>query len=162
MVQSESALFVERAGLARRDDAARALSGDTTTVSVVIPCFNAGKFIEKLLQNLQEQYSHERYEIVVVDGLSTDRTRAVISEFVVEHPGVSVRVVDNPARNIPAALNLGIAEARGEVIVRMDAHSIPPTNYVRRCVEVLSDPEISVVGMPIRTYRRTARALTWR
>jgi GT2 family glycosyltransferase len=58
--------------------------------------------------------------------------------------------VDNPARNIPSALNLGIAAARGQMIVRMDAHSIPTSNYVRRCVEVLSDSEISVVGMPWR------------
>jgi glycosyltransferase involved in cell wall biosynthesis len=119
-------------------------------VSVVIPCFNEEHFIGKVLHNLKEQYPKERYEIVIVDGISTDRTRAVIAEFVAEHPGISVRVVENPARNIPAALNLGIAAARGQVIVRMDAHSIPTSNYVRRCVEVLGDSEISVVGMPWR------------
>ena len=59
-----------------------------------------------------------------------------------------VRIVDNPARNIPTALNLGIREARGEIIVRMDAHSVPSIGYVQRCVELLSENKASVVGMP--------------
>jgi cellulose synthase/poly-beta-1,6-N-acetylglucosamine synthase-like glycosyltransferase len=61
-----------------------------------------------------------------------------------------VRLVENPARNIPTALNLGIAAARHETIVRMDAHSVPSEGYVRRCVEALTEPGVAVVGMPWR------------
>ncbi len=151
MVQSESAVFVENA---RRHHAEAGSipspAADAASVSLVVPCFNEERFIGKVLHNLKEQYPKERYEIVIVDGMSTDGTRAVINDFVAGNPGVAVRVVDNPARNIPSALNLGIAAARGHVIVRMDAHSIPTSNYVRRCVEVLSDSEIAVVGMPWR------------
>ncbi|HYG80151.1 MAG TPA: glycosyltransferase family 2 protein, partial [Pyrinomonadaceae bacterium] len=133
------------------------------SVSVVIPCYNEERFIGKVLENLAGQYPAELYEIIVVDGMSTDETREVVAEFARRRPGIAVRLVDNPARNIPAALNLGINEARNELIVRMDAHSVPSENYVRRCVEVLAAGEAAIVGMPWRirpgAETRAARAI---
>ena len=108
------------------------------SVSVVIPCYNEANFIGKVLENLADQYESDRYEIIVVDGRSEDRTREEIEAFKSTRPELSVVLVDNPARNIPAALNLGVAAARGEIIARMDAHAVPSDGYVRRCVEVLS------------------------
>ena len=123
-------------------------TGQNASVSVVIPCFNEQRFISTVLLNLANQYDRERYEIIVVDGNSTDRTRQVVNEFARSNPDLRVRIVHNPARHIPTALNLGIAAAVGEVIVRMDAHSVPSDGYVRRCVEHLSSSTVSVVGMP--------------
>ena len=120
----------------------------TVSVSVVIPCYNEEQFILDVLQNLSGQFDHGSYEILVVDGRSTDNTRQVVLEFAQCNPRLSVRIIDNPARNIPSALNLGIGAATGEIIVRMDAHSVPSSGYVRRCVELLTSGEISVVGMP--------------
>jgi succinoglycan biosynthesis protein ExoA len=119
-----------------------------TSVSVVIPCYNEEQFIGKVLMNLAEQYDREHYEIIVVDGRSTDNTPNIVNQFGRDHPSLAIRIVDNPARNIPAALNLGIRNARGEIIVRMDAHSVPSNNYVRRCVELLTQDRAAVVGMP--------------
>ncbi len=127
-----------------------ALTRRAISVSVVIPCYNEERFIRKVLENLVQQYAPESYEIVVVDGKSTDKTRDVVREFAATHPNVDVRLIDNPARSIPKAINLGIEEARGEVIVRMDAHSIPSTNYVHRCLELLQDERAAIVGMPWR------------
>jgi glycosyltransferase involved in cell wall biosynthesis len=118
------------------------------SVSVVIPCYNEERFITKVLSNLSGQYEHGRYEIVVVDGMSSDKTRELVTEFAASVSKVRVRLVDNPTRTIPAALNTGIKEAVGDIIVRMDAHSIPSNNYVRRCVELLNNSNIAVVGMP--------------
>lgn len=115
-------------------------------VSIVIPCLNEERFIGKVLESLSTQYDH--FEIIIVDGLSTDKTRDVIARFSAQHPVVPVRVIDNPQRDIPRALNLGIHAASGEIIVRMDAHSIPSTGYVARCVKLLTDGEAAVVGMP--------------
>lgn len=120
------------------------------TVSVIIPCFNEERFIEHVLTNLAAQYDEKSYEIIVVDGNSTDRTRAAIERFVAAHPAVRVGLVANSARHIPIGLNLGIAHARGEIVVRMDAHSLPSPNYVRRCVELLGESNAAVVGMPWR------------
>lgn len=119
-------------------------------VSVIIPCYNEERFIGKALENLADQYAREDYEIIVVDGMSIDRTREIISEFQQSHPELSIRVVDNPARNIPRALNLGIAAADSEIIARIDAHAAPSPGYIRRCVEVLSESKAAVVGMPCR------------
>src|ERR1041384_3821578 len=95
---------------------------DRETVSVIIPCYNEEKFIGKALANLVNQYSASHYEIVVVDGMSTDRTREVIRKFKQAHAAISVALIDNPARTIPHALNLGIAAASGSIIARIDAH----------------------------------------
>jgi glycosyltransferase involved in cell wall biosynthesis len=123
-------------------------SADELTVSVVIPCYNEERFIEKVLENLAGQYTACRYEIIIVDGMSTDDTRSMIAKFIERRPEITVRLVDNPARNIPTALNLGIESARHEIIVRMDAHSVPSENYVRRSVASLCGDDVAVVGMP--------------
>lgn len=122
--------------------------GEVISVSVVIPCYNEERFIRRVLESLTGQYNENRYEIIVVDGMSTDGTRSVIADFAKRNPNLTVRMVENPARNIPTALNLGIREAKGQIVVRMDAHSIPSAGYVRRCVELLEQDQAAVVGMP--------------
>jgi len=121
---------------------------DHEYVSVVIPCYNEERFIGKALNNLANQYDHEFYEIVIVDGMSTDKTREVIKQFQQSHPRLSIRIVDNPARHIPKALNLGIAAARGDIILRMDAHAVPSHGYVQRCVALVRKNSEYVVGSP--------------
>jgi glycosyltransferase involved in cell wall biosynthesis len=116
---------------------------------VVIPCFNEEHSIARTLEGLVGQYDGD-CEIIVVDGMSTDGTRRVVEEFAPRNPDVRVRLLDNPRRSIPSALNLGIGEAGGDLIVRMDAHSSPSPNYVRRCAELLSNGRAAVVGMPWR------------
>lgn len=126
------------------------MTSSSKTVSVVIPCYNEERYIDKVLANLAGQYETDRYEIVVVDGRSEDGTRRVIAEFCQAHPEIQVTVVDNPARNIPRALNLGIAAAKGEIVARMDAHAVASQGYIRRCVTVLQENEVAVVGAPCR------------
>jgi succinoglycan biosynthesis protein ExoA len=118
------------------------------TVSVVIPCYNEERFIGKALEQLADQFETDRYEIIVVDGLSEDRSREVIDEFRRRRPDLPVQLLENPARNIPTSLNLGIAAARGNIIARMDAHAVPSNGYIRRCVEVLQSGATGAVGMP--------------
>jgi len=117
-------------------------------VSVVIPCYNEEQFIGKTLENLVSQYDSSRYEIIIVDGMSTDRTREVINQFQRARPMISVRILDNPARKIPTALNIGVGAARGEIVARMDAHAAPSPGYVRRCVALLAGNHNGVVGAP--------------
>jgi len=131
-------------------ESASLTANGSETVSVVIPCYNEERYIGKALEQLADQYDQKRYEILVVDGLSEDRTRAVVDEFRRARPDVSICVLDNTARNIPTALNLGIEAARGDIIARMDAHAVPSAGYIRRCVEVLRQDNAGVVGMPCR------------
>src|SRR5207237_173306 len=105
-------------------------------------------FVGKALSNLADQYDRDRYEIIIVDGLSEDRTREVIAEFQQSRPEVAIKLIDNPSRTIPAALNLGIAAAGGEIIARLDAHAAASPGYIRRAVEVLRQDHVGAVGMP--------------
>ena len=111
-----------------------------TLVSVIIPCYNEQATIELLLDALFNQtYPRSSLEVIIADGLSTDRTRQVIADYQVSHPDLRILLVDNPRRVIPAALNCAIAAARGSILVRMDGHCIPKTDYIARCVTALQE-----------------------
>lgn len=106
------------------------------SVSIIVPCYNEEKTIRKLLDSILAQtYPLGQLELIVSDGMSTDQTRAVIASFQEEHPQLNLRVVENPARTIPSGLNQAIRQARGELIIRLDAHSMPIPEYVERCVD---------------------------
>ncbi len=108
------------------------------SVSIIIPCYNEHGTILKLLDALYAQtYPHANLETVIADGISTDGTREEIAAFADVNPDLHIIMVDNPARIIPAALNRALAEAHGEIIVRLDAHSMPYPDYVERCVSDL-------------------------
>jgi len=104
-------------------------------VSIIIPCFNEQTTIRSLLEAIDQQtYCRDLMEVVIADGMSTDRTRVEIAAFQAQHPELTVKVIDNPKRNIPSALNRGIAAASGEYIIRLDGHSQPQKDYVARCL----------------------------
>lgn len=117
------------------------------TVSIIIPCYNEEKTIGLLLSALlQQTYPCQDLEVVIADGLSTDQTRAAILTFQSEHPQMVVKLVDNPRRNIPAALNIALEASTGKWIIRLDAHSTPAPDYVERCVAALQRGDGDVVG----------------
>lgn len=109
------------------------------SVSIIIPCYNEQNTIEKMLAAIYAQtYPRADLEVIIADGMSTDRTRDEIAAFADSHPDLHIAVVDNPKRFIPAALNMALGEAHGEIIVRMDAHAMPHPDYVERCVADLA------------------------
>jgi succinoglycan biosynthesis protein ExoA len=116
-------------------------------VSIIVPCFNEQNTICLLLDAIYAQtYPRQALEVVIADGLSTDQTRQRITGFQKEHPDLSLQIVDNPKRTIPAGLNCAIAAAKGKNIIRLDAHSAPRSDYVARCVTALEDGSGDLVG----------------
>ncbi len=116
-------------------------------VSVIVPCYNEEKSIGFLLSAIYNQsYPREMTEVVIVDGNSTDNTIGEISHFRTRYPDLNISIIDNPKRNIPTAVNLGIKSSKGNIIVRMDAHSIPDPNYIKYCVENLTNGTAANVG----------------
>jgi succinoglycan biosynthesis protein ExoA len=104
-------------------------------VSIIVPCYNEETTIRHLLDAvLAQTYPREQMELVISDGMSTDHTRDVIAVFQKEHVDLAARVVENSTRTIPSGLNQAIRESSGEIIVRLDAHSMPIPEYVERCV----------------------------
>ena len=104
-------------------------------VSIIIPCYNEQATIRALLDALLLQsYPRSEMEIILADGMSSDQTRTEISAFQNQHADLQVRIIDNPRRNISAALNCALEAAKGEFIVRLDAHSVPMNDYVERSI----------------------------
>lgn len=116
-------------------------------VSLIIPCFNEQASIGSLLGAIAVQtFPLSDFEVIIADGLSTDRTREIIQDFARSHQHLNIRLIDNPKRIIPAALNAALEHATGEVIIRLDAHSIPHPDYICRCLEALEKTGAANVG----------------
>jgi succinoglycan biosynthesis protein ExoA len=108
-------------------------------VSIVVPCYNEASTIRLLLDAiLCQTFSIGNMEVILADGMSTDTTREQVAAFQHEHPELKVRLVDNLKRIIPAGLNRAIEAATGDIIIRLDAHSMPRPEYVERCVAALN------------------------
>jgi len=116
-------------------------------VSIIVPCYNEEKTITLLLTAIYQQTCpRAALEVVIADGLSSDGTRRKIAEFQAAFPDLTLRLVENPARSIPAALNSALAVAQGEFVVRLDAHSVPAPDYVERCLADLESGLGEMVG----------------
>src|SRR6266700_4002387 len=102
-------------------------------VTIVVPCRNEEKRIASCLESiLANDYPKERMEILVLDGMSEDGTREIVAGYSERYP--LIRLVDNPKKHIPVAMNIGIQNARGERILKVDAHSTYQPEYISRCV----------------------------
>lgn len=117
------------------------------TVSIIVPCYNEEKRIRFLLDAIFAQtYPRAWLEVTIADGHSTDDTRAVIGIFQREHPDLKIQVVDNDARSIPSGLNQAIQASSGEIILRLDGHSSPYSDYVEKSVAALEAGQGENVG----------------
>lgn len=127
-------------------------------VTIVVPCRNEARYIVECLDSILAcDYPPDRLEVIVVDGMSDDGTRSVLADYAARNP--LVRMLDNPRRITPVALNLAIRAARGEVIVRMDAHVVYPRNYVSRLVAALDEFGADNVGAVLRTLPANQTAM---
>lgn len=102
-------------------------------VSVIVPCRNEQRHIAQCLDSiLANDYPRDRIEVLVVDGMSDDRTREIVKEYVGRDP--RIRLLENPKEIIPVAMNTGILRAKGDTIIKMDAHSTYQRNHISLCV----------------------------
>jgi succinoglycan biosynthesis protein ExoA len=119
-------------------------------VSIVVPCWNEIRHIREFLDSVfRQELGGIEMEILIADGMSNDGTRQVLEEF--EKTCPTLRVLDNPEKIVSTAANRAIHEARGEIIIRMDAHTVYAPDYVCSCVEVLNETGASNVGGPALT-----------
>lgn len=116
-------------------------------VSVIMPIRNEAGFIERSLEAvLAQDYPHDCFEVLIADGMSTDCTREIIHRVTEEHPDIAVRIIDNPGKIVPTGFNAALAQARGEIIVRVDGHTIIDSSYLRECVSALGRSGADNVG----------------
>ncbi len=134
-------------------------------VSIICPAYNEEPFIETCIQSvLAQDLPREQWELLIVDGGSNDKTRTLISPYLKQY--ANIRLLDNPHRTAPYAMNIGIEQARGVYVVRIDAHSIFPTNYISTLIHYLTTlPNAANVGVSCVTLAAndtmTARAIAF-
>jgi glycosyltransferase involved in cell wall biosynthesis len=116
-------------------------------VSIIVPCLNEQNHIEAAIRSILCQESNAReLEVIVADGLSDDGTRDILARLARLNP--RLRIVDNPRRLVSAGLNEAIRCAKGDVIIRMDAHTTYASDYVQQCIQVLNETAADNVGGP--------------
>jgi len=115
-------------------------------VSVLIPVYNEESHLLRAANAMLEQRFEDSVEFLFIDGRSSDRSPQILAGLVEQDP--RVRVLDNPQRGTTAALRLGLDQARGEIICRMDAHCFFPPDYLAIGVQRLSRGDVANVSGP--------------
>lgn len=127
------------------------VGGSGPTVTIILPTLNERGYLRDCLESLARQDYPSIVQLLVVDGGSTDGTR-----HIAEAAPAPVELIENPRVTAAAAMNIGIAAAKGEIVVRADAHTTYAPDYVRRCVEVLLDSGADNVGGLMRPIGTTS------
>lgn len=129
----------------RSDLPAAAQPAGLPFLSIIIPCRNEEDFIGACLESiLANNYPNDRLEVLIMDGMSEDRTRAIVSTYARQHS--FIQLLDNHRKIKPVALNLGIGAAKGDLIMRMDAHARYAPDYISQCVYYLQSTTADNVG----------------
>jgi glycosyltransferase involved in cell wall biosynthesis len=115
-------------------------------ITIIIPTKNEEKYIEKCLNSVLnfDTINEFWYEIFVIDGRSTDKTRAIVETFSARYK--QIKLLDNPKIIQAAALNIGLKIAQGEYIMRLDAHSFYPSDYLMLLMETAKRTKADNVG----------------
>ncbi|HQC15441.1 MAG TPA: glycosyltransferase family 2 protein, partial [Mesotoga prima] len=127
-------------------------------VSVIIPARNEENFIEKCIESfLTCDYPGELIEVIVVDGMSEDRTREIVTE--ISGRDDRVLLVDNERKITPVAMNLGIKASKGDYIFFSGAHSEMPSDYISKCIKHAIESGADNVGGVMKTEPRVKSAV---
>ena len=120
------------------------------TVSIIIPCRNEERYIGKCLDSIVSQdFSKEILEVLVIDGMSEDKTKEIVAKYASKYS--FIKLLDNSKKFTPFGLNIGVKEAKGEIILRMDAHASYEKDYISKCLKYLKEYNADNVGGILKT-----------
>ncbi len=118
---------------------------DLPKVTIIIPCRNEERFIGDCLDSLIAQdYPKEKLEILVVDGVSEDKTREIIKSYSQKYS--FIKLLENPKKVSPFALNIGIKNMKGDIMIHAGAHSTYEQDYLAKSVKYLNEYNADNVG----------------
>ncbi|HUX61088.1 MAG TPA: glycosyltransferase family 2 protein [Ignavibacteriaceae bacterium] len=120
-------------------------------ISVICPTYNEANSIRGVIEFFISSKPLEK-ELLIIDGNSTDDTRSIVKEYLKKHNNINL--IDNPERYVSFAMNKGIQAAKGDIIVRLDAHSIYSDDYFEKILETFEYTKADIVGGPYLTYYR--------
>ena len=119
------------------------------TVSVCVVAYNEEKALPMLLKDIKDQdYPHEKMEVVLVDSMSSDETRGIMERFKKDNKDfIQVQVLDNPKKHQAPGWNIAINNYTSDIIIRVDAHASIPRNFVTKNVELIEEGEYVTGGI---------------
>lgn len=127
-------------------------------ISVVVPCRNEAAYISKCLDSvISNDYPKDKMEIMVIDGMSEDGTRGIIKEYENKYPYISS--FDNHKKILAAAWNIGIKNAKGDIIMALNAHGIFRSDYISKCVMHFGKYDADYIGGIIISHPRNSNYL---
>lgn len=119
-------------------------------LSVICPIYNEEKYIRRCIESiLKQNYPQDDLEVIFADGMSSDKTREIVREYIVKYPWI--KLIDNPQRVVPPALNKAIRASRGDIIMRLDAHASYPANYFSTLVTNIKLYDADNIGAVCKT-----------
>ncbi len=118
-----------------------------TFVSIILPIRNESAYIKCCLDAVFAQdYPTKQMEILVADGMSTDDTRKIINECALQNPQREIQILDNPGKIVPTGMNIALKQAKGDIIIRVDGHTLIEPDYLAQCVVALTCSGADNVG----------------
>ncbi len=137
-------------GLQRKTDITKPSMSLLPLVSFIIVAKNSAEYLPGILSDiLLQDYPVDRLELLLIDGRSTDSTRYIMENFAKAHKVLNVKVLDNPEKILPCGWNLALAEAKGDIILHVDAHSSIPKDFITKNVKNILSGEDIVGGQRI-------------
>ena len=119
-------------------------------ITIIIPCLNEEQYIAECLESvLASDYDKSKMEILVVDGVSSDRTKEIVESY--SKKNSHIKLLSNPDKIVPKSMNIAIKQATGDYIIRLDAHALYPTNYFSKLIEWHQKLDADNVGAVIVT-----------
>lgn len=119
-------------------------------ISIICPIYNEERYIDTCLKSILDQdYDKGDYEILLIDGMSSDKTRDIVDRYTSIYP--FVKLLDNPQKIVPIAMNIGIENSVGDIIIRIDAHTSYERNYISSLVRNLIELDADNIGAICKT-----------
>jgi glycosyltransferase involved in cell wall biosynthesis len=122
-------------------------------ISVLCPVFNEEDYIENVLSFFVNSLPVEK-ELLIIDGGSTDSTVSIVNQWTLKYP--NIKLLNNPSKYVPQALNIGIANSFGNPIIRLDAHTDYAIDYFEKILDTFAKTGADIVGGPMRAIGKTA------
>lgn len=116
-------------------------------ISVICPTLNEEHYIINILSFFTSSKPTSK-ELFIIDGGSSDATCQIISEWQKKHS--NIHLLKNPDKYVPFALNIGISQSKGSIIVRLDAHSEYANDYFQKIIDTFAESMADIVGGPMR------------
>lgn len=118
---------------------------DKYMISIIMPIRNEEKYIYSTIKSiLGQKFFNKDYEIIIADGMSTDRTREIINDLIRKNN--KIKLIDNPKKIVPVGFNLALNKAKGDIIIRVDGHTKINSDYIFNCVQKLEQNNYANVG----------------